>query len=642
MSHQSLLGLDLALCVVGAALWLASGIIVARNSASRWSPRLALGFALLGMLPVIGRILIVIAVRDAGWWFIEEKVLLALPLAAVTAIVALVIAVPPLIRRMRRRPESIRLARVATALLAAGYGSAVGVVTTLIIGYPVGWVATVSVVLLLVVLIAITAAVLSDRAPRTIAALAALAVLVLVASAGYGWLSTTAGVTAANASHGHGSAAAPAEPEASVSVADLRTPESANSMRFTLEAQHQEVQLPSGATLDAWSYGSVPGQPIVVHQGDTVEVELRNRDIEGGVTVHWHGVDVPNGEDGVAGVTQDAVLPGESFTYRFVAEDTGTYWYHTHQHSAEGVRRGLYGTLVVLPIAAEPAVDLTLPLHTFGSATLLGGSDRREKVEVAPGQLVRLRLLNTDQVPRWFTVTGAPFRVVALDGRDLTGPTDVENQQLRIPAGGRYDVQLTMPETAVAVRTASAADVGVDLIAPGGRALDAAPAGLPTLDLFHYGSPALTPDMAGPYDVTDTLVLDRAVRFVNGLPGFGYTVNGAVYPLIPATEVSEGDLVRLIVVNRGTDTHPMHPHGHHVLVLSRNGVAPAGSPLWMDTFDVEPGEVWEVALRADNPGIWMDHCHNLDHAAEGMLLHLAYTGFASPFEHGGPVGNQPE
>ncbi|WP_167047327.1 multicopper oxidase family protein [Salinibacterium sp. ZJ454] len=642
MSHQSLLGLDLALCVVGAALWLASGIVVARNSASRWGPRLTLGIALLGTLTVVGRILIVIAVREAGWWFIEEKALLALPVAALTALVALVIAVPPLVRRTRRRPVSVPPARVATALLAAGYGSAVGVVTTLITGYPLTLFAALSVLVLLVLLIAITAAVLSDRPPRTIGGLAALAVLALLASAGYGWLGTAAGVTAASASHGHGIAAAPVEPEASVSVADIRTAQTENPVRVTLEAQQQRVQLPSGASLDAWSYGSVPGQPIVVHQGDTVEVELRNRDIEDGVTVHWHGVDVPNGEDGVAGVTQNAVLPGRSFTYSFVAEDTGTYWYHTHQHSAEGVRRGLYGTLVVLPVAAPPQVDLTLPLHTFGETTLLGGSDRRDTVEVAPGQPVRLRLINTDQVPRWFTVTGAPFRVVAVDGRDLSGPTDVADQALRIPAGGRYDVQLTMPASAVAVRTASAPEIRLDLVAPGGRALDDVPSGLPTLDLFTYGTPAATSDMDGPYDVSDTLVLDRAMRFMNGLPGFGYTVNGAVYPLIPATEVSEGDLVHLTVVNRGTDTHPMHPHGHHVLVLSRNGVAPTGSPLWLDTFDVQPGEVWEVALRADNPGIWMDHCHNLDHAAEGMLLHLAYAGVASPFEHGGPAGNQPE
>jgi len=72
------------------------------------------------------------------------------------------------------------------------------------------------------------------------------------------------------------------------------------------------------------------------------------------------------------------------------------------------------------------------------------------------------------------------------------------------------------------------------------------------------------------------------------------------------------------------------------LVLSVNGRAPTGSPLWLDTFDVQPGEVWEVALRADNPGIWMDHCHNLEHATSGMMFHLAYSRVSTPFTHGLP------
>jgi FtsP/CotA-like multicopper oxidase with cupredoxin domain len=86
----------------------------------------------------------------------------------------------------------------------------------------------------------------------------------------------------------------------------------------------------------------------------------------------------------------------------------------------------------------------------------------------------------------------------------------------------------------------------------------------------------------------------------------------------------------------------MHIHGHHVLVLSRNGQPATGAPLLLDTFDVQPGEVWEVRLTADNPGIWMDHCHNLDHAVEGMTMALRYEGVTSPFEQGGPHDNHAE
>jgi len=98
---------------------------------------------------------------------------------------------------------------------------------------------------------------------------------------------------------------------------------------------------------------------------------------------------------------------------------------------------------------------------------------------------------------------------------------------------------------------------------------------------------------------------------------YARTVGGRAFPAIPAQLVREGDLVRVTVVNRGRDTHPWHLHDHTVLVPARDGTAPSGSPLWLDTFDVRSGEVWEVAFRAANPGVWMNHCHNLAHADQG-------------------------
>ena len=111
-------------------------------------------------------------------------------------------------------------------------------------------------------------------------------------------------------------------------------------------------------------------------KGEIVEVALENRDIDDGVTLHWHGYDVPNGEDGVAGVTQDSVMPGDRFTSRFTADQPGTYWYHTHQAASEGVRRGLYGMLVVEPASGvAESLDLALAVHRTGGR----GRDRRDR-----------------------------------------------------------------------------------------------------------------------------------------------------------------------------------------------------------------------------------------------------------------------
>ena len=74
----------------------------------------------------------------------------------------------------------------------------------------------------------------------------------------------------------------------------------------------------------------------------------------------------------------------------------------------------------------------------------------------------------------------------------------------------------------------------------------------------------------------------------------------------------------------------------------RNGVAATGSPWWTDSLDVEDGESYVIAFRADNPGIWMDHCHNLPHAEDGMIAHLAYEGYTTPYLIGGNAKNEPE
>jgi len=80
----------------------------------------------------------------------------------------------------------------------------------------------------------------------------------------------------------------------------------------------------------------------------------------------------------------------------------------------------------------------------------------------------------------------------------------------------------------------------------------------------------------------------------------------------------------------------------HEVVLARNGVPATGSPWWIDSLNVLPGETYDIAFLANNPGIWMDHCHNLKHAAQGMIAHLMYEGFDTPYRIAGPAANQPE
>ena len=133
-------------------------------------------------------------------------------------------------------------------------------------------------------------------------------------------------------------------------MTELRGPAGEPDEEVELTAGEVAATLSSGTRVEGWGFnGSLPGPALEFDEGDLVEVTLRNELPEDPVTIHWHGIDVPNGEDGVAGVTQDAVAPGEEFTYRFRAEESGSHWYHSHQNGSEQAARGLFGPLCCRP-----------------------------------------------------------------------------------------------------------------------------------------------------------------------------------------------------------------------------------------------------------------------------------------------------
>jgi FtsP/CotA-like multicopper oxidase with cupredoxin domain len=135
--------------------------------------------------------------------------------------------------------------------------------------------------------------------------------------------------------------------------------------------------------------------------------------------------------------------------------------------------------------------------------------------------------------------------------------------------------------------------------------------------------------------------IGRRPGFVDGKPGMWWSINGPLFPDVPMFAVEEGDVVVMDLKNSSGETHPMHLHGHHAVVLSRNGEAATGSPFWMDSLEVRSGERYRIAFLADNPGIWMDHCHNLPHAAQGLVAHLMYAGVSTPYRVG-HEDNHPE
>ncbi|MHB8825856.1 MAG: copper resistance system multicopper oxidase, partial [Thiobacillus sp.] len=97
--------------------------------------------------------------------------------------------------------------------------------------------------------------------------------------------------------------------------------------------------------------GSIPAPTLRWREGDTVTIRVTNR-LREDTSIHWHGIILPFQMDGVPGISFKGIAPGETFTYRFKIEQSGTYWYHSHSGMQE--QTGMYGAIVIEPAAGEP------------------------------------------------------------------------------------------------------------------------------------------------------------------------------------------------------------------------------------------------------------------------------------------------
>jgi FtsP/CotA-like multicopper oxidase with cupredoxin domain len=434
---------------------------------------------------------------------------------------------------------------------------------------------------------------------------------------------------------GHGHHSAPAR-----LITDLVVPSRPADLQVDLVARQQMLTI-GGRSMPGFTVnGTSPGPEIRAIEDQLIEVHLRNESVADGVTLHWHGVDVPNAMDGVAGVTQDAVPVGGSFTYRFFADQVGSYWYHSHQVSNPQVAGGLLGSLVVTPKSGHAQeVDVSAVAHSYGGIRTINGKAEDLRVLAQPGQRVRVRISNTDNGPMEAWTTGS-YRLLAIDGTDVHQPTEVTGQSVTLTAGARADLEVNVPSDGTAVRVQLSKATAVIIGPPAVTAVPPQPAD--ELDVLSYGTSA--PLGFDPAQATRRFDyrIGRRPGFVKGRPGMWWSINGHLYPNVPMYVVREGDVAVMHIDNRSGEVHPMHLHGHHVVVLARNGVAATGSPWWVDSLNVLANQTYDIAFVANNPGIWMDHCHNLKHAAHGMIAHLMYDGFDTPYRIAGPADNQPE
>lgn len=458
---------------------------------------------------------------------------------------------------------------------------------------------------------------------------------------------------------------------------------------FKLNALETNIRIKEGSSLAAWTYnGTVPGQEIRVQQGDFVQVELRNN-LKEPVTIHWHGYPLKSAMDGVPGLNQDSVRPGETFTYAFSADVAGTYWYHSHQESSVQVDKGLYGALIVEPKNwTKPDRDYTLILDEWieapeGEQSAHGGHGSSnsqnsmenmpgmnmpkaenkdpvmveedmmatmynvytvngksagliEPLEVKNGELVRLRFINAGYRKHGVHIPGQEIRVVSTDGQDITSPQIIKDQIIMISPGERYDVEFVVKTDQNFVIDAHDENKYNDQLRIPVKVNESDKimeedknASYPDFDLVSYGNGGdKLFTLEGKYDIDYKVDLNTDISN-NKLK---YTINGKVFKELPPLKLETGNLVKMTYVNNSKVDHQMHLHGHFFQILSTNGQPAAGAVITKDTLLIKPGEEYIVAFKADNPGNWVQHCHELHHASAGMMQVIEYTDFTSNYK----------
>lgn len=408
-----------------------------------------------------------------------------------------------------------------------------------------------------------------------------------------------------------------------------------------LTAAPTSLRLRRDAAIEAalWAFdGQVPGPTLRVRHGEEVRVRLRNQ-TERPLSLHWHGVRNANAMDGVGGLTQEPVAPGQSFDYRFTPPDAGTFLVRplVIGGSSEPAERGL-SALLVVEERQPPKVDHEFallvddwrlgedgalapfgdPLEAAAAGRLgnwltVNGAGAPHEIKIAPGARVRLRLANACNA-RALRIRFDEIKayVAAVDGQ----PTDTFEplrSTLPLAPGSRYDVLFDAPTNAGARGTLTALlGPGVPLVGfvTGGSAGEAGRSAPPPMA-------ALPENKQLPREIRlqraarrDVVIQGGAKAGPDGKPAYSgdpkriWTINGAPGSAgaPPLFTVKRGSPVVLSLKNQTPVVQAVHVHGHAVRLLH---IADDGwDPYWLDTVQIPENRTLLIAFVADNPGKW--------------------------------------
>jgi len=431
-------------------------------------------------------------------------------------------------------------------------------------------------------------------------------------------------------------------------------------LRFPPELQPGESLIFKSANVEVWPgtttqilglNDSYPAPTIRVQKGDNFSVLFENQHTEE-ATIHWHGLLVPELMDGQP---KDAVLPGNSYTYTFpIFQKAGTYFYHSHAHhlTAKHVYKGYAGFFIVeddnelqyglptsnydIPLLIQDRHSAYQPQFTYaptmmdrmtgylGDVPLVNGTP--EAYFEVQKTLYRFRLLNGSNA-RIYKIAfsdNSPFWVISTDGGLKDEPSQMNN--LYLAPGERVDILFDFfPYTignSITLQSQTFNGVGNQ-----GLQMD-----LLRFDVVgNLSSGGIVPQNLSAINYHNINDIQRTRNFVLSQSGMGsgmHRINGLTYDMnrideqIPFDELEEWKFI-----NNTNNFHPMHVHGVMFQVYSRNGNTnlQPNDKGWKDTVLVKPNETVSVLVKCnDYSGIYLLHCHNLEHEDDGMMLNIKF------------------
>jgi FtsP/CotA-like multicopper oxidase with cupredoxin domain len=467
----------------------------------------------------------------------------------------------------------------------------------------------------------------------------------------------------------------PLAPDA-IAAAEASRPHTGKAVTAHLAPGAADIDL-GGTKARTLAYnGQVPGPLIRASVGDDIDVRVDNG-LDHPSSVHWHGLALRNDMDGAAPASPD-IAPGSNFTYRFSSQYPGTYWAHPHTGldtdyglyvpviiddpaepgrydaewivmlddwtsgvgtSPEAIFKGLrsMGAMEHMPgMGGMGAMPGTPGVGGVAASELLGGDagdvsypyyiingripSAASTFSATPGQRIRIRIINAaaDTAFR-VALAGHRMTVTHTDGFPVV-PTDVD--ALLLGMGERYDVIVTAGDGVfplVAHAEGKNALARALLSTSRGSAPDAAfrppelTGRIGTVDTFSATTEVQLPDRSD---------LAMQARLTGTMMQYDWMINGRPYDQTVPLSVRQGQHATLTFSNETMMWHPMHLHGHTFQVIRPDGSAGPRK----DTVIVKPMQTVTVGLVADNPGVWMLHCHNGYHMDAGMMTTLNYTG----------------